>query len=44
MEKIKFRDDLLFGVATASTQIEGGDTNHTWYDWTNYSLGCSKAI
>lgn len=34
MEKIKFRDDLLFGVATASTQIEGGDTNHTWYDWT----------
>ncbi|RIK11289.1 MAG: glycoside hydrolase family 1 protein, partial [Acidobacteria bacterium] len=25
--------DLLIGVATASLQIEGGDRNNTWYDW-----------
>lgn len=31
---IKFNEELLFGVATASTQIEGGDKNNTWYDWT----------
>mgnify|MGYP003289681746 CR=1 FL=1 len=31
---IKFNKDLLFGVATASTQIEGGDKNNTWYNWT----------
>lgn len=31
---MKLRDDLLLGVATASTQIEGGDKNNTWYDWT----------
>jgi len=34
MSNIVFDKDLLFGVATASTQIEGGDTNNTWYDWT----------
>ena len=34
MEKIELRKDLLLGVATASTQIEGGDTNNTWYEWT----------
>lgn len=34
MEKLEFRKDILFGVATASTQIEGGDTNNTWYNWT----------
>ncbi len=28
------RSDLLLGVATAATQIEGGDTNNQWYDWT----------
>lgn len=31
---MKLRKDLLLGVATASTQIEGGDTNNTWYAWT----------
>lgn len=31
---MKLRKDLLLGVATAATQIEGGDTNNTWYDWT----------
>lgn len=30
---MKLRKDLLLGVATASTQIEGGDKNNTWYDW-----------
>lgn len=25
--------DLLIGVATAATQIEGGDRNNNWYDW-----------
>lgn len=27
----KLPDDLLFGTATASLQIEGGDTNNNWY-------------
>lgn len=31
---MKLNGDLLFGVATASTQIEGGDKNNTWYEWT----------
>lgn len=30
----KLREDLLLGVATASTQIEGGDKNNMWYEWT----------
>jgi len=34
MSKVTFQKDLLFGVATASTQIEGGDKNNTWYEWT----------
>lgn len=34
MDKITFSKDFKFGVATASTQIEGGDTNNTWYEWT----------
>lgn len=25
--------DFLLGTATAATQIEGGDTNNSWYDW-----------
>jgi len=25
--------DLTLGCATASAQIEGGDTNHSWYAW-----------
>jgi|LSQX01.1.fsa_nt_gb beta-glucosidase len=25
--------DILLGVASAATQIEGGDTNNSWYDW-----------
>lgn len=33
MEEIKFNDDFLFGVATSSTQIEGGETNSNWNDW-----------
>lgn len=33
MEEIKFEKDIMFGVATSSTQIEGGDTNSNWNDW-----------
>lgn len=34
MESFKFNKDLQLGIATASTQIEGKCTNHTWYEWT----------
>lgn len=30
----KLNDKLVLGVATSATQIEGGDTNNTWYEWT----------
>ena len=30
----RLHSNLLLGVATSATQIEGGDTNNTWYDWT----------
>ncbi|MGL1894486.1 MAG: glycoside hydrolase family 1 protein [Spirochaetaceae bacterium] len=33
MKKIKFPKQLLFGSATAATQIEGGDKNSNWYHW-----------
>lgn len=26
-------DGLLLGTASAATQIEGGATNHSWYEW-----------
>lgn len=29
----KLSEDFLLGTATASVQIEGGDTNNTWYHW-----------
>ena len=29
----KLPENLLLGTATAATQIEGGDTNNSWYDW-----------
>ncbi|MFI3257146.1 MAG: family 1 glycosylhydrolase [Spirochaetales bacterium] len=29
----KLKENLLLGTATAATQIEGGDTNNSWYDW-----------
>ena len=31
--KIKFKDQFSLGVASAATQIEGGDLNHSWNDW-----------
>ena len=34
MSEVIIDKDVNFGVATASTQIEGGDTNNTWYEWT----------
>ena len=33
MGNFKFAEDFLFGTATFSVQIEGGDTNNTWYAW-----------
>jgi len=35
LKEIKFPKDFLFGTATASLQIEGGDTNNSWYRWSN---------
>ncbi|AEC01995.1 glycoside hydrolase family 1 protein [Parasphaerochaeta coccoides] len=32
-----FPDDFELGVASAATQIEGGDTANSWYDW--YATG-----
>jgi beta-glucosidase len=26
-------ENLMLGCATAATQIEGGDTNNSWYEW-----------
>lgn len=31
MKGYRLPEDLLFGTATASLQIEGGDTNNNWY-------------
>ena len=33
MNTFKLNDQFLLGTATSSTQIEGGDTNNTWYRW-----------
>lgn len=33
MQEFKLPDHFLLGAATAATQIEGGDTNNSWYDW-----------
>lgn len=33
MEPFKLKPDFLMGCATAATQIEGGDQNNSWYDW-----------
>ncbi len=33
MVTFKLNEDFMLGTATASTQIEGGDTNNTWYKW-----------
>jgi beta-glucosidase len=30
---LKFPESLHLGVASAATQIEGGDKNNSWYDW-----------
>lgn len=29
----KLPDGFLLGTATSATQIEGGDTNNSWYEW-----------
>lgn len=33
MAQFKLKPGMLLGVATAATQIEGGDENNSWYDW-----------
>lgn len=33
MGNFVIKNDMLLGVATAATQIEGGDTNNNWNDW-----------
>lgn len=33
MAQFKLKSGMLLGVATAATQIEGGDENNNWYDW-----------
>lgn len=33
MIPFKLNKNLKLGVATASTQVEGGDKNNTWYRW-----------
>lgn len=33
MKKMKLPQNMLFGSATAATQIEGGDKNSNWYYW-----------
>lgn len=33
MTSFQFKDDFMLGVASAATQIEGGERNHSWFDW-----------
>jgi len=33
MVTFKLNEDFLLGTATASVQIEGGETKNTWYNW-----------
>lgn len=33
MKGFALREGMLLGAASAATQIEGGDTNNSWYDW-----------
>ena len=30
---VYLKENFLLGVASAATQIEGGELNHTWNDW-----------
>ena len=30
---VYLKENFLLGVASAATQIEGGEWNHTWNDW-----------
>ncbi len=35
MSSFMLRDGLELGTASAATQVEGGDLNHSWMDWAN---------
>ena len=38
MASFRLGDGFLLGVATAATQIEGGDSNNNWADWASRGL------
>ena len=38
--EFQLKPGMLLGVASAATQIEGGDKNNNWYDW--YQRGYIK--
>ena len=40
MNEFSLKPNMLLGVASAPTQIDGGDLNHTWNDW--YAQGKIK--
>ena len=33
MNAFRFKEGMLLGTASAATQIEGGELDHTWVDW-----------
>ena len=33
MKEFKLKKDMLIGIASAATQIEGGTLDHSWMDW-----------
>jgi len=43
MVTFKLNDEFMFGTATASTQIEGGDTGNTWYKWCRKDISRTPA-
>ncbi|MGN1002934.1 MAG: glycoside hydrolase family 1 protein [Oscillospiraceae bacterium] len=33
MNEFKLKNNMLLGVASSATQVDGGDLRHTWNDW-----------
>lgn len=40
MKEFRLKNNMLLGVASAATQVDGGDFGHTWNDW--YKRGYIK--
>lgn len=40
MDELKLNEELVLGVASSATQIEGSDKRNSWYDW--YKKGYIK--